>query len=116
MKKYIIFIVAMFFVACGGEDKAPIEVSLYTQGRSNSIDITSLVDSVKIKNVIINRKKCDVNTINSRGWITNFSEAIKDKPMILNFGQTSSKIFTLCDKILEVNVETDYGDWTFSFN
>lgn len=116
MKKYFFVVFAMFFIACGGADKVPIEVNLYTKGRSQSIDITSLVDSIKVKNVIINRGKCDVNTVNSRGWIVSFSEAIKDKPMILNFGQTSSKIYTLCDTILEVKIETDQGNWTFSFN
>lgn len=31
MKKIFIFIVAMFFAACGGEDKVPIEVSITEQ-------------------------------------------------------------------------------------
>ncbi|MCR6591697.1 hypothetical protein [Campylobacter insulaenigrae] len=115
MKKIFIFIVAMFFTACSGENKVPIEVSV--SERHNPIlhryvkylSITSLVDSVKITNIIPNRGKCKV------GGLLDKDKAKIDK--ILSYGETWDYIPLVgCDKVLEVQVETDHGDWTFSFN
>ncbi|WP_257936614.1 hypothetical protein UPTC5083_00184 [Campylobacter lari] len=115
MRKIFIFIVAIFFAACGGEDKVPIEVSI--SERYNPIlhrnvkylNITSLVDSVKITNIIPNRGKCKVGGVLDKNGIK------IDKT--LSYSQTWDYIpLVSCSKILEVQVETDHGDWTFSFN
>ncbi|MCV3396184.1 hypothetical protein [Campylobacter sp. RKI_CA19_01116] len=115
MRKIFIFIVAIFFAACGGEDKVPIEVSI--SERYNPIlhrnvkylNITSLVDSVKITNIIPNRGKCKV------GGVLDKNDIKIDKT--LSYSQTWDYIpLSNCNKILEVKVETDHGDWTFSFN
>ena len=115
MKKYFFVIFTMFFVACGGVDKAPIEVSITEQYNKflyrniKYLNITSLVDSIKITNIIPNKGNCKVGGVLDKNGVK--------INKTLSYGQTWDYIpLSNCDKILEVKIETDQGNWTFSFN
>ncbi|WP_291949726.1 hypothetical protein [Campylobacter sp.] len=115
MKKIFVFIVAIFFAACGGEDKVPIEVSISEQYNPilhrniKYLNITSLVDNVNITSITPNRGKCKVG-----GMLDKDNVKINKT---LSYGETWDYIpLTNCKKILEVKVGTDHGDWTFNFN
>lgn len=63
--------------------------------------VTAVVDSVTINSLVVNRGNCDV------GGYLSF-------PMTLKFGNSINTGYT-CMHILEVEVGTDQGSWTFKF-
>ena len=92
-------------------EQAPIQLKSgpSNAGRTYSkVYITSNVDSVIIKKIIVNRGNCKD------------AEYLPWRPIRLNFGSTYERIFTgkragtPCN-VLEVAVDTNQGAWTFNF-
>lgn len=105
MKK--IFIGALVLVLSGCGD-SPIDVSLDMAPGLDGFSplrylvVTSKVDSVKLSKVEVNRGNC--KTFNWRG------------PNPLQFGQEKRGMLVCdLDQVKEVVVETDQGEYTFTF-
>lgn len=72
--------------------------------------ITSLEDDLLVKDVIINRGRCYINTSKSgRGEnkLMNYSD-------VWSFNTSTDPLYRRC-KPLEAKVETNKGTWTFNF-
>lgn len=103
----------LMYSGCGNKE-APIEVEvfekynplLYTNVKY--LRITSLVDSVKITKIIPNRGKCTVGGVLDKGQ-TDFDKT-------LSYGETWDYIpLKGCNKLLSVDIATNQGEWSFSF-
>ncbi|EMU8998079.1 hypothetical protein AB7280_04675 [Providencia rettgeri] len=112
MKKLIFALSLGLMTSFAYAEKAPIRLSEgpSNAGRSYSkIYITSNVDSVVIKKILVNRGNC--KDAEYRPW----------KPIRLNFGNTYTRLFTgkspgVPCNVIEVAVDTNQGVWTFDFN
>lgn len=83
---------------------APLEVSKISSPGSgfDGIIITSLTDEITLTNVLFNRRKCRGTAPYGTKW-----------PAKLGFGDTQ-KVYGMMDcKLIEVEVITDKGNWTF---
>ena len=87
-----------------GVSSAPIEVKLDTSswlGFDRFLRVQSLVDSVTITGMSLNRGNCGkVNNINAT----------------ILFGQVRSYPVIACNPLKEVTISTDHGEWTFDLN
>lgn len=114
MKK-LLLLFSLLFLGCEGLIEAPVKVFYHETPKSlvpfgpidlyRTVSITSTVDEVKITDVIINRGNCQ--TISNK----------KQLPVKLKFGQKLDWLITrnLCGDVLEAEIQTDLGDWTFNF-
>lgn len=104
------------FSGCGMED-SPVEVAVFEQYnpllhiRSKFLKITSKVDSVTITKIIPNRGKGSCRF----GGVLDKGELKVNKT--LEYGQIWDYIpLSNCDKLMEVKVVTNLGEWNFTFN
>ena len=75
------------------------------------LNFVSVVDSVSINEIIVNRGNCKtMQVVSSCQAITNYPGF----PTELKYGQTHT-LGSSCDNVLEVVVETNRGQWTFTF-
>ena len=104
-----------FIVAGNAHDKAPISVSL-SGVLDDHILITSDIERITIKDVIVNQKKCELY-IGKLPEILNFNQTFKfearnsredGRPL------TADSPTGVCN-ISEVKIMTDQGDWTFTW-
>lgn len=115
--------VAIFLIGCG-DDTPPIEVET-SQSTSEVIgflhtkylvEIRSIVDSIVIKKVTINRGKC--GTI-EKETILEFGEVLKkqigDYSEPISYSLPSNGSGCSTSDVKEVQVVTDKGTWTFNF-
>lgn len=105
LKKLLAAALVLGLTGCGD---APIEVSLDTAPGLDGFSplkylvVTSKVDDVRLTNIKVNRGNC--KTFNWRG------------PNPLQFGQEKRGMLTCdLDQVKEVVVETDQGEYTFTF-
>ena len=112
MYKRIILGVMLVLLCVGvalAEDKCPVQVQLKfvrTQGRMGVTYayVQAVVDNVRILKVAANRGNVTVHS----------SETV---PCDLKFGERTSVIVSSAlEAIVEIQVDTDKGAWTFSFN
>ncbi|WP_367706638.1 hypothetical protein [Helicobacter pylori] len=130
---------ALYLVGCGGGGggESPVEISVYNNG---DFQILSKVDSVTIQGVKLNRGNCvarfkggvmsieDLKNEESFmgmldmpvGETENRISQLKQKgvmmePQTLKFGEKIEGISQGCD-IIEAEIQTDKGSWTFNFN
>ncbi|RVZ95630.1 hypothetical protein [Helicobacter pylori] len=135
---------ALYLVGCGngGGGESPVEMSVNSKGE---FSISSKVDSVTIQGVKLNRGNCAVNfsqvyarSISVQDFKDEASEYeyIKDKkrladmqnkisqleqkglmmePQTLKFGESLKGISQGCN-IMEAEIQTNKGAWTFNFN
>ncbi|MBH0236142.1 hypothetical protein [Helicobacter pylori] len=135
---------ALYLVGCGnsGGGESPVEMSVNSKGE---FQISSRVDSVTIQGVKLNRGNCVVRfsqvyaqSISVQDFKDEASEYeyIKDKkrladmqnkisqleqkgvmmePQTLKFGESLKGISRGCN-IIEAEIQTDKGTWTFNFN
>ncbi len=135
---------ALYLVGCGngGSGESPIEMSVNSEG---AFQISSRVDSVTIQDVKLNRGNCVVSfsqvyarSISVQDFKNEASEYeyIKDKkrladmqnkisqleqkglmmePQTLKFGESLKGISQGCN-IIEAEIQTNKGSWTFNFN
>ena len=103
----------LMYSGCGNK-QAPIEVEVFEQYNPilhtnvKYLRITSLVDSVKITKIILNRGKCTVGGVLDKGQ-TDFDKT-------LSYGETWDYIpLRGCNKLLSVDIATNQGEWSFSF-
>ena len=113
--------IAMYFMAtvlngCG-QGEAPIAVEaeerynplLYSNVKT--LTITSLVDSVTIKDIIPNKGAGECRF----GGLLD-PKGLKVPERTLKYGQSWRNIpITGCNKLLQVEVETNLGSWVFSW-
>ncbi|GAA7496664.1 hypothetical protein JP0537_13980 [Helicobacter pylori] len=130
----------LYLVGCGsgGGGESPVEIE---KNDSNStLKIISKVDSVTIQGVKLNRGNCVVNFRGGPMSIEDLKNAesfmgilhmpmgetenrisqLKQKgvmmePQTLKFGEKIEGISQGCD-IIEAEIQTDKGTWTFNFN
>ncbi|WRC14958.1 hypothetical protein KVF04_06825 [Helicobacter pylori] len=135
---------ALYLVGCGnsGGGESPVEMSVNSKG---AFQISSRVDSVTIQGVKLNRDNCVVSfsqvyarSISVQDFKNEASEYeyIKDKkrladmqnkisqleqkglmmePQTLKFGESLKGISQGCN-IIEAEIQTNKGSWTFNFN
>ncbi len=135
---------ALYLVGCGsgGGAESPVEIRVSNNG---DFQIRSRADSVTIQGVKLNRGNCVVNfsqvsyrSISMQDFKDEAStyEYIKDKekladmqnkisqleqkgvmmePQTLKFGENLKGISKGCN-IIEAEIQTDKGSWTFNFN
>lgn len=106
MKRLRVFFSFMFagLIAGCGKSDPPITIELVQNAgisTMQNINITSKVDDISIKKVIANRGNCAVNLRDGAN-----SE--------LKFGQ-STVAYLACNDPAEVEVDTDAGNFTFTF-
>ena len=63
--------------------------------------ITALADAIHVKNVIVNRGKCDF-----------YNGPYKERKM--EYGD-KMELTVSCSRVLEVETQTDQGNWKFTF-
>ncbi|AFF20992.1 conserved hypothetical lipoprotein [Helicobacter pylori ELS37] len=135
---------ALYLVGCGngGSSESPIEMIANSEG---AFQIDSKADSVTIQGVKLNRGNCAVSfsqvyarSVSVQDFKNEASayEYIKDKKRLadmqnkisqleqkglmmehqtLKFGEKIEGISQGCD-IIEAEIQTDKGSWTFNFN
>lgn len=109
MKKLIsITLLSFYLTGCWTSVEDEIEITTH----NGKIEIQSLVDSVAIKKVVVNRGKCQIIV----GWGTTKKVYIPDN-LVLKYGKITT-IATLCnsDEIREVEITTENGSTTFGFD
>ncbi|MDZ5338465.1 hypothetical protein [Helicobacter pylori] len=123
---------ALYLVGCGsgGSGESPIEMSVNSKGE---FQISSRVDSVTIQGVKLNRGNCVVNLIPAAqigplsqidglsslillSQITQLGQkGVMKEPKTLKFGEKIEGFSRGCN-IIEAEIQTDKGSWTFNFN
>ncbi|WQY39418.1 hypothetical protein KVK25_06815 [Helicobacter pylori] len=130
---------ALYLVGCGsgGGGESPVEIRVSNNG---DFQIRSKADSVTIQGVKLNRGNCVVNFKGGPMSIEDLKNAesfmgmldmpmgetenrisqLKQKgvmmePQTLKFGESLKGISQGCD-IIEAEIQTDKGAWTFNFN
>jgi len=90
-------------------EQAPIRIELklnsaYAEYGLGKIEVQATTDQVTINQVILNRGQCSA-----------IDNSIK-MPITLSFGRTYTGYINNCslDKIIEVQVNTNLGNWTFN--
>ncbi|EMH23700.1 hypothetical protein [Helicobacter pylori] len=135
---------ALYLAGCGngGGGESPIEMSVNSEG---AFQIDSKADRVTIQGVKLNRGNCAVNFVPVREvpisiqdfkdmasvykdfdikeGLANMENKISQleqkgvmmEPQTLKFGESLKGISQGCD-IIEAEIQTDKGTWTFNFN
>ncbi|UOR50649.1 hypothetical protein MPG05_00460 [Helicobacter pylori] len=128
---------ALYLVGCGSGGESPVEMSANSEGE---FQISSKADSVTIQGVKLNRDNCVVKFKGGPMSMENLKDAesfmgmldmpmgetenrisqLKQKgvmmePQTLKFGEKIEGISQGCD-IIESEIQTDKGSWTFNFN
>ena len=87
-------------------ENAPIEVTMISSPGSGfpGVTIANTADDLIVTNVIFNRKNCGLKVAYGVGW-----------PAKLKFGETVNLYGTTPCNLIEVNVSTNKGDWTFKW-
>lgn len=73
------------------------------------VEVTALVDKVEVQDIVVNRGNCEIENIS----------LFSGKPRIpktLSYGETVSVSFSSPCSATEVTVETDAGDWTWTYD
>lgn len=96
-----------------GETKAPVELKLYNNGNGQRIDIIAITDQVTVEKVVINRGHCRGIFFDIAPGKFIMKEANKMQAHQISFGQ--KMIITAACAVKEVDLETNTGSFTFSF-
>ncbi|MFP6295838.1 hypothetical protein ACLGEH_07850 [Helicobacter pylori] len=120
----------LYLVGCGSGGESPIEMSANSEG---VFQIDSRADSVTIQGVKLNRGNCVVNLIPATqigplsqidglsslillSQITQLGQkGVMKEPKTLKFGEKIEGFSRGCN-IIEAEIQTDKGSWTFNFN
>ena len=93
---------------CYAETECPVKIELIppTSNKSNYsiIQITSVVNSVTITDLIVNRGNNKVG----ESWLPEIKKELK-------FGQSVRPTVYGSNSILEIEIQTNLGSWTFTF-
>ncbi|MGL2504668.1 hypothetical protein ACOWN2_07580 [Helicobacter pylori] len=128
---------ALCLVGCGGGGESPIEMSANSEGE---FQIDSKADSVTIQGVKLNRGNCVVHfksgpmsiedLKNEESFIEMLDMPVGEtenrisqleqkgvmmEPQTLKFGESLKGISQGCN-IIEAEIQTDKGSWSFNFN
>ena len=116
MKRLVLGILALsliFGLSGCSDEESPIKVNAinyvtnmmgYPQ-KIPVVKITSLVDSVNIKDVIANNGNCRMTAIRQ-----------KEFPQAVKYGKVATAGYTANCNLLKVKVITNQGDWEFTFD
>jgi len=118
MKKFIFNLIV--FTSFVFAQNAPIRIS--AQQAYNSawhyyypkIIITSIVDKIKIKQVIVNKGNCRFSN-NDIGYISGRFRPIRLIPRTLKYGEDLEIRLKSSCHLLRVDVKTSQGDWTIEY-
>lgn len=129
----VLGIVLFGFSGCNGAKEPPIEVrsgirfNTFNGKEIVTLNIASLADSVTIKRILVNRGNCKLYSFGmKREDISNYKELnfnvslSEIDPKKIQFNKTLEYgkewvIDLKCDRVLEAQIATDKGEWTFKF-
>lgn len=130
----VLGIVLFGFSGCNGAKESPIEVrsgirfNTFNGKEIVTLNIASLADSVTIKRSLVNRGNCKLYSFSmKREDISNYEEIgnvnvslSEIDPKKIQFNKTLEYgkewvIDLKCDRVLEAQIATDKGEWTFKF-
>lgn len=126
MKKVSLGILATLsilnFSGCASEDsgESPIKIEIVQKydrvmySYFPEIIITSVVDKLKINDVIVNKGNCKYTNLNIVMQDRNF-KTVPLVPSELTFGKQLGIALNRDCKVLKVDVKTNQGDWTANF-
>lgn len=116
MKRIFVAFILLFFVGCSSvsADEAPVRIKVEYRQTKNfygqliyypNLIITSIQDAVVINKITANRGNC-------QGFMN------PKLPLELKYGKSIGYSFTAssCPEILEIEVDTNFGSWTFSMD
>lgn len=107
--KILSMAVLVMFTSKVSAEQAPISVELgqhynqLTKGFNPLVTVTSDVDNIAIRDIVINRGNCKV-----------FANDLGQLRRKLGYGQSVTYRTNTCDRIREVVVTTDQGTWTYT--
>ena len=135
-KAFIVFVLGIVlfgFIGCGEAGEPPIEVGTsarfnkFNGNKITTLHIASLVDFVTIKKVLVNRGNCKMDLFGAKPEdFSNYQEIVniplnKLDPKKIQFNKTLEYgkewvVDLKCNRVLEAQIATDKGEWTFNFN
>ena len=118
MKKTLITLalIASTFTTQAFAESAPMDISVETLPAQHNIKVTALANNLKVTGIVMNRGNCDVKLAQTR------LQLIQNKPrprypVALNYGQsTNAYALTYQCDVREITVQSNQGDWTWTFN
>ena len=99
-------IILLFASSCttyADKNECPVEVQPLSNANSTVIRIESVVDTLTVYNVKLNRGNAKLDSL---------AKTEKDFPITLKFGEFFS-VITWTPSVREIKIQTDQGDWTF---
>jgi len=113
IKKTSITLAAILTLSACGDSEPPIKIEAYNEAhpilpyaKYAKIKVSSLIDSVSIEDIIVNRGNCKVEGGKNSTY--------KIIPKELKFGESVSVGVTNCN-VLQVDVVTNKGDWSETY-
>lgn len=97
-----LLLLLLLWVGVCNAAEAPLKVEIQTLNSRKALVITSIADSITVKNIVLNRGNLNSDYINSQ------------LPKTLKYGERLINHANL--RYLEVRIDTDQGSWTFTFN
>lgn len=120
MKRFLGFYIVLMFIGSNlMAGSSPLKVSAgkyynkYSRSYIPQVTITSLSNSLKIKNVIVNKGNCKYSKTEMYGTYSNIKYR-KIFPKKLSYGKQLKIAVHRCN-ILKVEVQTNKGDWSVEY-
>lgn len=116
MKYFLIgcsVILGFSLLAGCGETQSPVEIKTYDIGNGERMEIIAVTDQVTVEKVMINRGHCRGIFFDVGPGKFMMKEIVSMKPHTIKFGE--KMIITAACAVKEVDLETDTGSFTFSF-
>ena len=97
-------------------ESAPLDISVETFPAQHNIKVTALANNLNVTDIVMNRGNCEVKLAQTR------LQLIQNKPrprypVAIQYGQsTQAYALTHNCEVREIMVQTNQGDWTWTFN
>lgn len=112
MKKLFLTLTLLLILSACTDGPPPVDVVAYSRTERagtfalpfTDVNIIAKVDEIEIQEIIVNRGNCDTSGLDNR------------LPRTLQFGKKLLATFSASCEVAQVDVETDQGDWTFTFD
>lgn len=112
MKKLLLPLTLLPMLSACSDGPPPLDVVLYPKADytanftipSTEVQFISKVDEIELQEIIANRGNCDTSGLAQR------------LPKTLRFGQKMVTTFYSTCEVAQIHIETDQGEWTFTFD
>lgn len=112
MNTGLIVLICLGLLTACGEEEVPVDV--YATKHVDQwnrhyveVQVVSKTDDIELQNIVVDRGNC------KSSWLAGWEKAL---PSTLKFGRKFTARFGSNCSVLQVDIETDQGDWTFDFN